>query len=125
VFHNGSAEAVRGLKLPITVGDISFLLEDIYRGRSVVSGIPTRPMLIRWRLPENDTMTVIGSGADEQKSANVKLSGLVCMTKEEAARHLKEVLLGRKQPEEIYDKDTLDRVHLRIEETKRYENEYR
>ena len=117
----GNADAAKGLKLPLTHGDVAFLLEDIYKGKSAVTGIPTRPTLIRWKLPVEDTMLRIGTGANEQKSARLKLSDLVCMTKEEALRHQTEILLGKKKPEDLYDKEVIDRVETRLAEASQWE----
>ncbi len=119
--HGGDQEVVVGLKVPLTPGDIAFLVEDIYRGRSAITSIPTRIVLIRWTAPDYDTLLRIGEGRDEQKSVRLRLSDLVCMTKEEATRHQKEVLLGGKSPEDLYDKDVIDRVRSRIEEASAYE----
>ena len=114
-------QVVIGLKLPLTQGDVAFLLEDINRGKSAVTGIPTRPMLIRWRRPTDDTILRITGGGNEQKSARLKLSDLVCMTKEEALRHQNEILLGNKTLEELYTKEVIDRIESRLAETARWE----
>ncbi|KAI5277445.1 hypothetical protein KEM54_005028, partial [Ascosphaera aggregata] len=47
-----------GLKLPITKDDIAYLVEEVYRGKSVVSGLSTRLALTRWKKPAK------GFGAD-------------------------------------------------------------
>ena len=46
---------------------------------------------------------------------------LVCMTKEEIARHEKEVLKGEKRLEDVYDEATIAKVEKRLEEEERYE----
>ena len=119
----GNPEAAKGLKLPLTPGDIAFLLEDIYRGKSAVTGVPTRPTLIRWRLPAADTMLRIdaGRGKGEQKSARLRLSELVCMTRDEALRHQNEILLGTKTPEDLYDDEVRGRVEARLAEARQWE----
>ncbi|KFZ23041.1 hypothetical protein V502_02451 [Pseudogymnoascus sp. VKM F-4520 (FW-2644)] len=108
------AEDVKGLKLPLTAGDVGYLVEEVYRGRSVVSGVPTRLALVRWRAPEGKTINE-GEG---QKSSRLRLGELVCMTKEEAKVHEREVVLGGKGIEEIYGKDIVEYVESRIEEEK-------
>jgi tRNA threonylcarbamoyladenosine dehydratase len=115
------ASVTLGLKVPITLGDIAFLSEEIFRGRSAISGIPTRLHLIRWRRPTSSTLITIGEGANIQKSSNVKLSDLVCMTKEEAVRHEKEYLKGDKSLEDIYDKETIEKIERLLQETAKYE----
>ena len=111
-----------GLKVPLTPADAAFLVEEIYRGRSAVSGVATRLRLVRWEVPEGDTLLWVGEGsADEQKSAVLRLSDLVCMTKEEATRHEKEVIIEGKSVRDVYDAEVLERVRARQEEARGYE----
>lgn len=106
-------EDAQGLKLGISASDVGYVVEEVFRGRSVVSGIPTRLTLVRWKKPQDAILnsTVVG-----QKSSKLKLRDLVCMTKEEAAVHEREVIKGSKTPEELYDKETLALVEARIAE---------
>jgi tRNA threonylcarbamoyladenosine dehydratase len=110
-----------GLKVPFTTSDMAFLLEEINRGRSAVTGIPTRPSLIRWKAPKKDNILRIGEGDDQQRSALLKLSDLACMTKEEATRHLNEVILGGKNQKDLYDQETIERIESRMAEAAEYE----
>lgn len=103
-----------GLKTPITMGDVAFLSEEMYHARSIISGIPTKIVLIRWRKPEGSNMTVIGEGKQVQKCSTVQLGDLVCMTKEEAARHEKEIFRASKPLHEVYDEVTIRRVDARL-----------
>ncbi|KAL8704114.1 MAG: hypothetical protein Q9201_002728 [Fulgogasparrea decipioides] len=107
-----------GLKIPVTKDDVGYIVEEVFRGKSVVSGLPTRLALTRWRRPKG------GFGIDQrwdgQKSSTVQLEELVCMTKEEAAMHEKEVLKGGKPPEVIYDVDVVQLVERRRQEEKQY-----
>jgi tRNA threonylcarbamoyladenosine dehydratase len=103
------------------MGDIAFLVEDIYRGRSAVSGIPTKLVLVRWRKPPGSILLRIGDGQTEQKSSRVRLGDLVCMTKEEAQRHLKEVVLGEKTHEALYEEATIEKIDTRLREAATYE----
>ena len=41
-----------GLKIPVTKDDVGYLVEEVYRGKSVVSNLPTRLALVRWKVPE-------------------------------------------------------------------------
>lgn len=106
-----------GLKIPINIGDVAFLTEEVYRGRSVVTGLSTRLALLRWRKPTASTLINI----EGQKSSDVRLSDLVCMTKEEATRHENEILKGGKKPEDIYDQATVEKVEELLKEAAKYE----
>lgn len=93
----------------------------MYRGRSAISGLPTRLFLVRWRKPEGGILKTLGKGADLQKWSTLKMSDLVCVTKEELKEHEKLVLKGEKTPEELYDAETVQRVEARIAEIKEWE----
>lgn len=110
-----------GLKVPLTLGDVAFLCEELYHGRSVVTGIPTKLALIRWRRPTETSVSYIGEGSDLQKCSTLKLRDLVCMTREETVRHEKEILKAGKNLDEVYDKETIDRVEARLAEAAKYE----
>ncbi|KAI1080087.1 ubiquitin-protein ligase molybdopterin-converting factor [Whalleya microplaca] len=110
-----------GLKVPLTLGDMAFLVEEIFRGRSAISRLSTRLTLVRWRKPKSSTLIRIGEGSDEQKSSNVKLEDLVCMTKEEATRHVKHILRGDHAPEELYNPDVVEEVEAILRDTAKYE----
>jgi len=116
-----SVDEAIGLKIPVTLSDISFVVEEIFRGRSAITGLPTRLTLTRWRKPEGRTIIRIGEGKDQQRSSNVKLSDLVCMTKDEAKVHEREVLKGGRRPEELYDSEVLERVEARLKECAKWE----
>lgn len=106
-----------GIKVPLTHGDVAFLVEDMFKGRSAITGLSTRMVLIRWRKPGPETMLVI----EEQKSMKLRLSELVCMTRDEAIRHEKEIFKANKSIEEVYDKDTIERVEATLAEVKQYD----
>lgn len=113
----------RGLKVPLTTGDIAFLAEDLWKGHSAITGVPTRLVLIRWRRPQGKTMRRIGEGADEQKSSDVRLRDLVVMTKDEANRHEKLILKGGKEVDEVYDKETIAKIESRLAEAAEWEKD--
>ncbi|TVY89764.1 tRNA threonylcarbamoyladenosine dehydratase [Lachnellula willkommii] len=115
-------EDAQGLKLGVTAGDVGYVVEEVYKGRSAISGVSTRLALVRWRSPVGGT--TIQLGVEGQKTSKVRLRDLVCMTKEEAAVHEREVIRGAKTPEDLYDVETVDAVEARIREEIRYE-EYR
>jgi len=112
-----------GLKVPITQGDIAFLVEEIYKARSAITNIPTKLVLVRWRKPNESTLLRIGEegSENEQKSSKLVLSDLVCMTKDEATRHQKEILHGDKGLGELYDAETIETVEKRLREIQAYE----
>ncbi|KAJ6446896.1 NADH:ubiquinone oxidoreductase subunit [Purpureocillium lavendulum] len=110
-----------GLKTPLTLGDIAFLSEELYHARSIVSGIPTKLVLVRWSKPAGPSFNVIGEGKDVQKWSTVRLRDLVCMTKEEANRHEKEVFKAGKTHGEVYDLETVDRVESKLAEAAKHE----
>lgn len=110
-----------GLRLPLGRDDISYLVEEVFRGKSVVSGLSTRLALIRWRKP------TAGFKIDEeylkegQKLIKLPLTELVLMTKEETQRHEKLVLKGDSAPEDVYEPDVLGMVKRRLDEERAYE----
>lgn len=111
-----------GLKLPVTKDDVGYLVEEVYRGKSVISGVATRLALIRWRPPPEDgSLVEMRWGDGQQRSSKLALTELVCMTKEEAAVHEREILKGEKRLEDIYDESILRRVEMRMEEERGYE----
>ncbi|KAI4864350.1 ubiquitin-protein ligase molybdopterin-converting factor [Hypoxylon rubiginosum] len=118
---SGDASITMGLRVPMTPGDTAFLAEEIFKGRSAITGLTTRLTLVRWRKPASSILVRIGEGSNEQKSSNVKLHDLVCMTKEEGIRHDKEVLRGDKKPEDIYDSTTIEKVEALLKDTAKYE----
>jgi ribosomal protein S6E (S10) len=111
-------EDAQGLKVGISVSDVGYVVEEVFRGKSVLSGIPTRLTLVRWRKPQGSPLDLDVQG---QKRSKVKLTDLVCVTKEEAAVHEREVIRGSKTPEEMYDKETVALVEARIAEELVYE----
>ncbi|KAH8753382.1 ubiquitin-protein ligase-like protein molybdopterin-converting factor [Hyaloscypha sp. PMI_1271] len=111
-------EDAQGLKLGVSVSDVGYVVEEVFRGKSVVSRVSTRLALVRWRKPEG---SIIELGVEGQKSSKVRLSDLVCMTKEEAVVHEREVLKGSKTPEELYDREMVEYTEARIEEEIGYE----
>lgn len=108
-----------GLRIPLSTDDVGYLVEDIYRGRSIISGLPTRLALIRWRIREIDE-PLVDCDVGGQKMTRLKINDLVCMTKEEAARHEKEILKGGNELNDIYSPEIIERVEARMAEERRY-----
>lgn len=106
-----------GLRVPLTADDVGYLVEEVFRGRSVVSGLSTRLALTRWRKPSGDWVRTDTPG---QKADRLALGDLVCMTKDEVLQHAKLVLEGDKTPEQVYDTGVLELVAQRTEEERSY-----
>ncbi len=113
----GDHEMIKGLKLPMTAQDAGYVVEEVYKGKSVVSGVPTRLALVRWQKPTEGTVEV----KEEQQSSKLRLRDLVCMTKEEAKVHERDVILGDKRLEDVYSPKVIQRVQQRIEEEIHFE----
>jgi hypothetical protein len=109
-----------GLRLPVTANDVGYLVEEVFRSRSVVSGLASRLSLVRWRAPPSKLDEWIDRRVPGQKAVRMDLGELVCMTKDEVLRHEKLVLSGEKTPEELYDADVLALVERRREEEKAF-----
>lgn len=108
-----------GLKLPVTKDDVGYLVEEVYRGKSVVSEVPTRLTLVRWTVPEEGL--TMNERFEGQKTSSLQLGDLVCMTKEEAAEHEKQILQGGKNPAVVYNEEVIDLVERRRLEEKHFE----
>lgn len=108
----------QGLKIPITQDDVGYLVEEVYNARSVISGLSTRLFLTRWRKPSPEMLDESTPG---QKASRLQMRDLVCMTKEEIAKHDKEVLKGEKSAEEVYGEEVVARVEKALEEEERFQ----
>jgi len=107
------------LRLALTQDDIGYLLDEVYKGKSVISGLTTRLTLHRWEAPGDGSYP---SRRDEagQKVAELRTHDLVCMTREEATIHEQRVLLPRANPEDVYDAAVIGRVAVRLREERAY-----
>ena len=110
---------VLGLKIPITKDDVGYLIEEVFRGKSVVTGLATRLALVRWRKPKDSYK--LDERWHGQKRSRLRMSDLVCMTKEEASAHEKEVLKEGKAPESIYEDEVVRLVRRRRQEEALYD----
>ncbi|KAL8831629.1 MAG: hypothetical protein Q9170_005217 [Blastenia crenularia] len=108
-----------GLKIPVTKDDVRYIVEEVFRGKSVLSGLPTRLALTRWKAPKDGFQ--ISQMWNGQKHAKMQLEELVCMTKEEAAIHEKKVLEGGQSPEVVYEADVVQLVERRRQEERQYQ----
>ncbi|KAF7585657.1 hypothetical protein BBP40_010349 [Aspergillus hancockii] len=112
---------VIGLRIPITKDDVVFLVDEIWRGKSAISGLPGRLFLVPWERPAQGFVPDPEWEKRGQKFLPLELKDLVCMTKEESTHHEKEVLLGERRPEDLYDEKTTQKIKERMEEASFYE----
>ncbi|KAL3471007.1 hypothetical protein BJX99DRAFT_238306 [Aspergillus californicus] len=110
-----------GLRLPMTKDDIIFIVDEIWRGKSVVSSLPSRLVLTLWERPPQGFKPDPEWEKLGQLVVPFKPADLVCMTKEEATRHEKEVLLGGNKVEELYSEEVIQKVKQRRKEMEFYE----
>ncbi|KAK9894842.1 ubiquitin-protein ligase molybdopterin-converting factor [Cystobasidium minutum MCA 4210] len=102
-LHNDLAareERLTGInKIPFSEEEFGFIFEELHRGRSVIAptfAVPARPSASRWR-----------------KDEPVTWENIVIFDKDEAMKHEKEVLLGGKKPEEVWNEETVRLVERR------------
>ncbi|KAL4788690.1 hypothetical protein BJX76DRAFT_3296 [Aspergillus varians] len=110
-----------GLRLPMSRDDVIYLVDEIWRGKSAVTGLPSRLQLVLWNRPSQGFKPDPEWEKQGQIFVPFKLEDLVLMTKEEATRHEKEVLVGGKKVEEIYSEEVLQEVNKRRKEMEYYE----
>ncbi|RKP38054.1 hypothetical protein BJ085DRAFT_19778 [Dimargaris cristalligena] len=84
--------------VPLSQDDVAYSFEEIWRGRSVISGSFEKPALTRWHHDQP-----------------LSLQNCVCMTKHEASIH--DALTV--PPEEYYPSDVVERVQARFREEMR------
>ncbi|KAJ2080924.1 hypothetical protein H4R24_002724 [Coemansia sp. RSA 988] len=86
-----------GPQLQMSTDDCGYILEEIWRGKSAISGATDKLALTRWR-----------------RSLPMTTSNCVCMTKAEADKHDKLDCA----PEEYYSPETVQFIERRLEEEK-------
>ena len=110
--------AAVGLRIPLGTSDVAYLVEEVFRGKSVISTFSNRLALVRWRRPDGGFAPVV---SDATKMARLAMGDLVLMTKEEAGRHERDVLLADKRPEDMYEADVLALVERRMAEEREFD----
>lgn len=106
-----------GLRLPVTMDDVGYLIEEVYHGKSVISGLASRLALTRWRRPEGEWVDASTKG---QRADKLQLDQLVCMTKDEMHAHERMILKDAQTPESLYSKEVVDLVEKRMQEERAY-----
>jgi tRNA A37 threonylcarbamoyladenosine dehydratase len=110
-----------GLRIPLSKDEVGYLVEEVYRGKSVISGLTNRLALVRWRRPEHGFKCDSKYEDEGQKAIELAMNDLVLMTKEEAQKHEREVLKTGVAPEEYYGPNVVDMVQRRQEEERAFD----
>ncbi|CAD1809256.1 tRNA threonylcarbamoyladenosine dehydratase 2 [Candida parapsilosis] len=83
-------------RVKISMADVSYILEEVFRGKSPISNYSTRLALSKW-----------------DPSKEISLQNVVVMTKDEQRKHEKRVLIGGEKLEDVYSKEVIDLVKSR------------
>lgn len=91
----------------VGLSDMQYIFEEIWRGKSPISGLSTRLSISRWN-------------PDEELS----MQNVVLLTKDETKIHEKRVLLGGESALDVYGPEVIARVERRFKEEQFY-SQYR
>lgn len=90
-------------RIPIALADVGYIVEEVFRGKSPVSGYSTKLALSKW-----------------DPSKPISLQNVVLLTKDEQKEHETHVLNGGGKLEDLYSPDVLALVQKRFDEEKYY-----
>ncbi|RKP28482.1 ubiquitin--protein ligase molybdopterin-converting factor [Metschnikowia bicuspidata] len=90
-------------RTPVAMRDVPYIVEEVFRGKSVVSNYSTRLTLSRWR-----------------PDAELSFQNIVVMTKDEQRVHEEQVLKPRVAPETVYGDDVVRRAEMRFAQERYY-----
>ncbi|ODV63882.1 tRNA threonylcarbamoyladenosine dehydratase ASCRUDRAFT_30476 [Ascoidea rubescens DSM 1968] len=90
-------------RVPLSLNDVVYVVDEIFRAKSAISSYSTRLALSRWDMAKE-----------------ISPQNLVLMTREEQLQHEQRVLSGRETPEDVYPPEVLQRVQNRFEEERYY-----
>lgn len=90
-------------RTPVSLKDVPYIVEEVFRGKSVVSNYSTRLTLSRW---------------DPFKE--LSFQNIVLMTKDEQKKHEERVLKGGEKLEDVYNEEVLKRVGMRFSQERYY-----
>lgn len=90
-------------RVPVSLKDIPYIVEEVFRGKSVVSNYSTRLTLSRW------------DPAEELSFQNI-----VLMTKDEQKKHEERVLMGGEPLGAVYGEEVMKRVAMRFSQERYY-----
>lgn len=90
-------------RTPVSVKDVPYIVEEVFRGKSVVSNYSTRLTLSRW-----------------DPHQELSFQNIVLMTKDEQKKHEERVLNGGEDLKDVYSEEVLKRVAMRFAQEKYY-----
>lgn len=90
-------------RIPLALKDVSYLVEEVFKGKSPISGISTRLTLTKW-----------------DPSKPISLQNVVVLTKNEQKVHEDHVLKGKESLQDVYDAKVLKLVSQRFREEAYY-----
>lgn len=90
-------------RIPLALKDVSYLVEEVFKGKSPISGISTRLTLTKW-----------------DPSKPISLQNVVVLTKNEQKVHEDRVLKGKESLQDVYDAKVLKLVSQRFREEAYY-----
>lgn len=90
-------------RTPVALKDVAYIVEEVFRGKSVVSTFSSRLTLSRW-----------------DPAQELSFQNIVVMTKDEQKAHEERVLKGGELLGDVYDAAVLDRVRTRFAQEKYY-----
>lgn len=111
-FYDGILQSLAGQqarigyldqRTPVAMKDVPYIVEEVFRGKSVISNYSTRLTLSRWR-------------HDQELS----FQNIVVMTKDEQRSHEEQVLKNKTPLEEVYDEEVIKRVEMRFAQERYY-----
>lgn len=94
-------------RVPLSLRDVPYIVEEVFRGKSVVSNFATKLTLSRW---------------DPAKA--LSFQNIVVLTRDEQKAHEKRVLLGGEALHEVYPAEVLERANRRFSQERHY-SQYR
>ena len=90
-------------RIPLALKDVSYLVEEVFKGKSPISGISTRLTLTKW-----------------DPSKPISLQNVVVLIKNEQKVHEDRVLKGKESLQDVYDAKVLKLVSQRFREEAYY-----
>ncbi|CAI4044925.1 tRNA threonylcarbamoyladenosine dehydratase SKDI_11G1820 [Saccharomyces kudriavzevii IFO 1802] len=98
-----SKSGIPGQRIPLALKDVSYLVEEVFKGKSPISGISTRLALTKW---------------DPLKP--ISLQNVVVVTKNEQKIHEDRVLKGHESLQDVYSTEILELIAQRFKEEAYY-----
>lgn len=90
-------------RTPVALRDVPYIVEEVFRGKSVISNFSTRLTLSRW-----------------DPTKELSYQNVVVMTKDEQKNHENRVLKGGETLEDVYSEEVLERVKHRFAQERYY-----